>query len=390
MARQLIAGFETGSLTSDGTVTGSPSLESSIVRSGAFSVKIDPASGATERWLSSEPGFAPGWVRFYIRVTALPVGSLTPRGIFGRSAAGAFYLLLKSDGTLRFDYDFATIGTSTTALTDTTRWYRVELRVSTGTSVPVLRIDGTDEVTGTIGGTPNSQPDYIGCSDTVADTYTAYFDDIVWDNADFPGAGAVVMLKPTADSAGGTGWRLGTNAALGGNGFAAVDNTPPVGVADLAVGSDPKQIRNATSNANDSFDATMTTYSAAGVPAGATVNAVQPIIWTAAPVTTSAKQGTVGVVSNPAITNVALESGGTFYSGVNAGTWPTGWKQSHGTMTAGPSVTLGTAPVMRITQVTSSTRIAMVCFMGIYVDYTPAVAGATVPWRNPMTQLLAQ
>jgi hypothetical protein len=29
--------------------------------------------------------------------------------------------------------------------------------------------------------------------------------------------------------------------------------------------------------------------------------------------------------------------------------------------------------VMRVTQVTSSTFIAMVCFMGIYVDYTPKI-----------------
>jgi hypothetical protein len=44
-----------------------------------------------------------------------------------------------------------------------------------------------------------------------------------------------------------------------------------------------------------------------------------------------------------------------------------------------PSVTLGTAPVMRITQVTASTRIAVVCAMFIYVDYTPAVAAAVIP-----------
>jgi hypothetical protein len=36
---------------------------------------------------------------------------------------------------------------------------------------------------------------------------------------------------------------------------------------------------------------------------------------------------------------------------------------------------------MRITQDTSSTRIAMVSFMGMYVDYTPA-APALVPHQD--------
>jgi hypothetical protein len=92
-------------------------------------------------------------------------------------------------------------------------------------------------------------------------------------------------------------------------------------------------------------------------------------------VSTSAKVGQVGVVSNPAIAVINLTANsGQFWSGTAAGTYPTGWKWSHGTVTYAPSVTLGTAPVMRVTQVTSSTRIAMACFMGIYVDYTPAVS----------------
>lgn len=193
----------------------------------------------------------------------------------------------------------------------------------------------------------------------------------------YPGDGKVVLLAPTADSAGGTGWTLGTGTALGGNGFAAVDNEPPVGVADLTAGSDPKQIRNAAAAANSNYDATMSTYTAAGVPSGAVVKVITPIVSTAAPVVTSAKQGTVGVVSNPTIANVALGAAGTagaFWSGVAAGAYPTGWKWSDGTITYNPSVTLGTAPVMRITQVTSSTRIAMVDSMGMYVEYTiPAV-----------------
>ncbi len=119
----------------------------------------------------------------------------------------------------------------------------------------------------------------------------------------------------------------------------------------------------------------MTTYTAAGIKATDIVNVVVPVVSTGAPVTTSAKQGTVGVVSNPTIANVALSSTGTagaFWQGNAAGAWPTGWKWSVGTAAYSPAVTLGTAPVMRLTQVTSSTRIALADAMGIYVDYTPA------------------
>jgi hypothetical protein len=208
----------------------------------------------------------------------------------------------------------------------------------------------------------------------------------------WPGEGKEVLLLPVTDSATGTGWTLGTGTAPGGAGHTALANTPPQGVADLAAGSDPKQMRNASANANVNVDMTMTTYTAAGIAAIDTINVIDPITATGAPVVTSAKAGTVGVVSNPAIANVALGAGGTagaFWSGVTAGTYPTGWKVSHGTVTYAPSVTLGTAPVMRVTQVTSSTRIAMVCFMGMYVDYTPGVP-AQVPYVNPMPPILAQ
>lgn len=387
MARLWVCGWETGVLAAEPystlpntpTVTGVAAIESTIVRTGSFSLKVAPASGAAGSFdmLPSTTWGATAYGRAYIRITSLP--SLA-RLLWGGT------IRLDAAGTLSVMNGVSVVGTSTTALTDTSRWYCVEYGNIGGTCE--LRIDQKTEVTGATA--VNFTGGFFGTSDTVAATYTAYFDDVIRDNADFPGPGAVVLLKPTADSAGGTGWTLGTGTALGGNGFTAVDNTPPTGVADLAVGSDPKQIRNATSNANTNYDATMQTYSAAGV--SGVVTTVWPVVMTAAPVTTSAKQGTVGVVSNPAITNVALGTGGTsgaFWSGVAAGTFPTGWKTSVGTLTASPSVTPTTAPVMRITQVTSSTRIAIVCFMGIYVDYTPAVI-EQVPYRSPYPQLLVQ
>lgn len=388
MGRTYIGGWETNDGAS-GVLEGAQgpaTFDTTTVRSGTYSGKVVPASGASAYFqLSHSP--TTGYYRVYVRVTVRP--ATTARFLIGNF--GSVNLRLNPDGTIAYYNDTTLIGTSTTALTDTTKWYRVEFRIVDGTSVTVLQIDGNAEVTGSPASWSWSQ--LVGCPDAVADTYTAYFDDLAVDNAAFPGDGKVVLLVPTADSAVGTGWTLGTGTAItGGSGSTAVKNRPPLGVADQAAGSDTKQIRNAANSANSNYDATMTTYSAAGIAAGDTINGVMPIIATAAPVTTSSKQGTVGVASNPAITNVALSADGTagaFWAGTAAGTYPSGWKGSNGTVANAPSVTLGTAPVMRVTQVTASTRIAMVCFMGIYVDYTPGVV-VQVPYSSPYPQLLPQ
>ena len=57
-------------------------------------------------------------------------------------------------------------------------------------------------------------------------------------------------------------------------------------------------------------------------------------------------------------------------------------------MTLNPSVVVGTAPVMRVTQVTSSTRIADVGFMGLNFAWTPLLP--PVPRATPYPQILPQ
>lgn len=371
MAVETLLGFETRSVTTEGiTLGGTSSISQTQARTGTSSLRCNPGSGASGYVdLGIPTGTYDGWGLY---IATLPSVERTIRGSGSVARVG-----LRSDGKLSvYNGSNTLIGTSTTALT-TGQWYWIGTRSEAISSVALLQINGVDEVSGT-------QTDQFsgayGCIGTEASAIDVYIDDIIRLNTGFLAPSKVGLLLPTADSAGGTGWVLGTGTALGGNGWVAVDNTPPVGVADLAAGSDVKQIRNATAAANSNYDATMTTYTAAGVGESDSVLAIRPIVVTAAPVSTSAKQGTVGVASNPAIANIALGAGGTagaFWSGVAGGTYPTGWKVSFGTLTDAPSVTVGTAPVMRVTQVTSSTRIAVVCFMGIQVAWTPAAAGGT-------------
>lgn len=395
MARLLTAGGETADTTAEGFTkigTNTITFDTGTVRSGSRSLKYDATAGnlaGGHQFAFTGATSRNYYIRAYVRFAAAPTSTSPIIRLFNGthdcyavrlSTTGTLQLWTASSGGTQVGSDSAALSTNT--------WYRVEMRVKivAGASDEAeLMLEGASVASTAVGNVGDVAPGTLqigwplapGANAVVFMDDVAVNDDQGADQNTWPGDGKVVALSPTADSAGGTGWTLGTGTALGGNGFAAVDNAPPVGVADLAVGSDPKQIRNASANANVSYDATMTTYTAAGIAAVDTINVIDPVIATAAPVTTSSKQGTVGVVSNPAISNVALGAGGTsgaFWSGVAANTFSTGWKMSHGTVTYAPSVTLGTAPVMRVTQVTSSTRIAMVCYMAMMIDYTPGIA----------------
>lgn len=400
MARLYTAGAEidggastaTQNVGVDGQGISTVTRDTSTFRSGVASWKCDSTGSNLASRVTAPASqfvFFDGrtyWFRAYVFTAATPSAASTILRLSsgGNGPACRF----RTDGTIELMTANAVQGSPSAGVINDSAWHRIELKgvgTATGTwTASELLLDGvsiatwsgsTSRLDGASWGWGTLSSDPPGASKVI------YIDDIALNdstgasNNDYPGSGKVVLLKPVSDSAVGTGWTLGTGTAISANsGSTAIKNTPPLGVADLAAGSDVKQIRNATNNANVNFDATMTTYTAAGVGAGDTVNAVVPVVATAAPVTTSAKQGTFGLVSNPAITNVALDITGTsgaFWAGATAGTYGAGWKWSIGTAQNVPSVTLGTGPVARITQVTGSTRIAIVCAMFIYVDYTP-------------------
>jgi hypothetical protein len=397
MSRLFQSGFEVfinsgapASCDQIGAPSGAVTRDTTTPRTGNGCIKYDSVSNAVALVsIGSFPLSSTLFWRGYFRFAAYPAAATS---ILGPASGTNFGVKITSAGKLQLWGTASQIGSDSAATLSLNVYYRVELKMVINSSGQItdmeLQLDGTSVASSTglsIGTAKNNLA--AGWMTTGAGTNKVfYLDDVAFNNATgasnntWPGPGGLVMLVPTADNAVGTGWTLGTGTAIAGNsGSTAVKNAPPLGVADLAAGSDPKQIRNAASAANSNYDATLQSYTAAGVPAGATVNVVQPWVVTSAPVTTSAKLGNIGVVSNPAITDVALSSSGTagaFWGGTAAGTFPTGWKWSAGTRTEAPPVTLGTAPVMRITQVTASTRIAMVCFMGMYVDYTPAAVVA--------------
>jgi hypothetical protein len=371
----------------DGNIgQGTAILQAVTFRSGARAWKCGDASsniGGRMQFLTGLSGSATRFYRIYILTTDTVSANsiiLAPDATTGNN----YNVTMKTDGTVQIALNSVLQGSASPDLRDGL-WHRIELKaVDNGTqwTAGELRVDGVtihsfSGATQTLG----SRGFYAGWVLTAqaGTNKFIYMDDVACNdstgsvNNDWCGPGRVVLLRPISDNARGTGWTTDSGGTT--NFFNCEDNTPPVGIADTVGGAGTSQIRNATANANSDVDLDMTTYSTAGISSSDIVRAIVPIISTAAPVVTAAKLGEVGVVSNPTIANLALSSTGTsgaFWQGVAGGTFPTGWKWSFGTISENPAVTVGTSPVMRVRQVTSSTRIAVVDFMGLYVDYTPS------------------
>ncbi len=384
MARIFCSGFEMRQPTSaaleslGGTGT---SIDTGIFRSGSASMKLQLTSGVAGQFGMSTFFPTTGYHRFYIMVTARPAS--TARRIWGNTGVGSVNLRLNPDGTIAHFVNTTLTGTSSTALTDTTKWYRIETREVNGTSVPVLLIDGVTQVTAS----PSSWTLTAtgGCGDTVADTYTAYFDDVAVDDATFPGDGKVVLLLPISDNARAALWTGGAGGTT--DLFDAVNNTPPIGTATE---TNLTQIEHAggAAGTTDAYDANMTSYTTAGLVAGDTVNLVQLVAVDGEDSGTGTKLLSYSAVSNPAIASTGNVSAGDDVAAL--GTYPSNWaKRQNIGLAASPSVTLGTSPVMRVVRPETASRVASVCFMGMYVDYTPAVADERVPRSTPYPQLLA-
>jgi hypothetical protein len=122
----------------------------------------------------------------------------------------------------------------------------------------------------------------------------------------------------------------------------------------------------------------MTSYAVAGIVAGDLINAIRYFIVHGEDVATGTKLLNFSLVSNPA----AASGIANFTAGNDAGllgTYGALWTTTYNTIVASPSVAVGTSPVMRVVRPETATRVASVCFMGMYVEYTPAVAASLVP-----------
>lgn len=369
-------------------------VQTSVVRSGTYAAQCNSGAGNAATVISNgiNPSYtsATVWHRFYLCFGALPT---TSAAVFklGDNVSDVF-VRVTSAGALQLFASGSQVGSDYAAgiVADGVTWYRFEVAATGNGSAIVssieVRLEGVTAfnsavTTATAGPSPR-----IGWPEAPGANKSVYVDDYGINDSTgaaqntWLGDGKVVLLKPISLNLNGGSWTddnaATTSAAL----TAALDNTPPKGIADTTAGGGDHQVRNAA--ANSSLDMNLTTYATAGIASVDTINVVIPICGTAAPVVTAAKTGSLGITTNPTIANIAFVNGGTaaanFWSGTTAGTFPTGWKWERGTFTYTPSVTVSSSPVFRVTITGGTvTRIAMVDAMGLYVDYTPAVVAAT-------------
>ena len=385
MTRLWHSGFETGHDHAEAfafTTFGSTwTYDTAVKRTGTRSRKLVTSASAenTYAFISGGVGvagrdyFLSGYI--YIPAASGYPSAATPVIQLYTGASQAGSVSLDTSGRLYIsDRLAAARGSAVSAALATDTWHRVEFRcrILAGASDDQLelRVNGTtvESLTGLTVATAGPGTLYIGMSADPGTSEVIHFDDFAINdnqgsvNNTWVGEHECRLLLPTADSSIGN-WVLGSGSAS--NIFEGVNNVPPVGVA--GGGSASEQIKNTSTSVPSNYDATTQTYTAAGVTG--TIAALFPV----AEIGPGGAGGTsdfigVGVVSNPAVANVS-----TAPTGTNSG-YPTGWMRAPGTMTENPSVTLGTAPVMRVTKTVATTRANTVCLMGIYVDSVPGAA----------------
>lgn len=388
MSRLFAAGAEISVLSSTpdaSSVTGTVTRDTSNQRTGSACYKFDTGAGnAAAHCAFPVPTTAANrlfYGRAYVMFPALPASS----GTFftGISTATGAAARLTSGGKVQF-WDEAAgtqVGSDSAATVATGTYYRIEMLLTVNASNTAittieLRLDGTTVATGTFtGGSFGGQFDVGWQVGALPGANTVmYADDLASNdnqgsvNNSWAGSGKVILMAPISDNARGafTGGAGGTT-----NLWDAINNTPPVGVADASA-TDTSQIKNKTTTNPTSYDGNLDTYTNAGIGTTDTINSIQVWVNTGEDSATGTKAGTAQMVSNPAIGTVSFNFGND--AGAQ-GTYVGNWFWSKTAFSEAPSVTLGTAPVIRITCTSGATgtRAAGCDFLGAYVEYTPAV-----------------
>ena len=373
---QYITGFELGSTGECIVTSGTPTIQSTVKRSGTYALQINATSSVNYCQLRFRASSSNNLnifesIRFYLRVATLP-NTTTKIASWINGASEVFYLKLSTSGALILgDPTDGDSGASSTTIAADGNFHLIQVNLSSTASA--VSLDSSQVATFAHGLATAANALRLGTN--VAATANLYFDDFVSDDSTSGttiAAGNDILLMPTADSSLST-WVAGAGGTT--NTFQAVDSIPPVGVA-IASATNTSQIHNITSSTNQDVTYTMQTYTVGGLATGATVNAVQAVANTGWETNASQVSGSVWIASNPAQSAAGQSfSFGNGSSGVVIGTFPTGWSEEVSLVTATPTVNLSTAPTVTVRRVSASSGIGVdVDFVGIYVDYTPSAA----------------
>lgn len=130
--------------------------------------------------------------------------------------------------------------------------------------------------------------------------------------------------------------------------FSNLDNFPPTG------GSAGADIKDLANNTTDSITLNMQSYTAAGLPTGATIQAIQPLI----DVTNDGASGNMKygltIASNPVGTETVVND---FNAPGSLHSWDTLWAGMRGAPIYNPAISAGSSPTLTIRKATASATI---------------------------------
>jgi len=222
MARIFIDGFEAGDLKLWDIVFGTPVLASSI--SGMDNTYCMQMTTSAQQYVSKNLTAA---TEYYIAFR------YRPSGVYSGQRLIVFYNGTTKLGSVRRNNSTLVLGVyssgdgllaSSTAQINTNTTYLIEIRFKPNTSGGIwqVKINGVLDIdySGNTGNASNINKLSIGAADGTPPTY-AYFDNIVVDDAAWPGDTRIQAIKPTGAGAS-TQW-----IPSAGNNYDCVDEIPP-------------------------------------------------------------------------------------------------------------------------------------------------------------------
>lgn len=276
MSRLWSCGFELQTVTSDrewDTTTGSPSINTSVVRSGAASLRCNPSSATAfiAHAMQAADAATRMYMRAYVRIATMPTAdtmiiSWTDGTPFG------YGIKLLTTGKLSISGTNGVLFTSPSTLTLTTgQWYRIELDMDDNNDIATAYVDGVQVLQLTGADVFGGHLARFGPQDSTS--CDLYLDDLAVNDTSgstqtaLPGAGSIVHLNPNA-----AGDNNGFATAVGGtagasNNFTRVSETTP---------DDATSYNQSTATGTTTIDDfNVTNASAAGIGASDTITLVQ-------------------------------------------------------------------------------------------------------------------
>lgn len=401
MARISFSGYAINDPNTGGNLDGlGTATRDAFNRNGFYSAKCDSGAGNSAKSCSSGASrpvtvgqVVSGYSRRYIYLNDLPGSTICIANCVlsnPTSGDGLVGVTLDSTGHLYAHAMTNNSAASVVTLSPGT-WYRLEVKVTVDWSGAVVApavndvlLDGVSLGLSATAGSSASPVSYAllctsgwvqapGANKVCYVSDAALNDDTGANQNTYPGAGMCVLLVPTATSAAAAKWL--DNDGTQTNMWQGAANTPPAGIA-AATSPSHAYIKHTggAAGTTDAFDATMKTYLAAGIKQVDTVNVIQYYIVTGEESGTGTKLLAIAGVSNPVVAQSS--SFDVFAASGAQGIYPSNWSlfRTQLAMQYSPSVVVGTAPVYRVVRPETASRVASVCAMYMYVDYTPAVS----------------